>query len=305
MKKSLNYIKNVIKLLRVKHWIKNGLIFLPLFFSLTLTENDKLLKAILGFIAFSLAASVVYIINDIKDVEKDKLHSKKCKRPIAAGIIKIPTAILIGIVLMVISTSILVYLKSIWGAITLFVYLILNVLYSIKLKNIPIVDIVILASGFVLRVIFGGLIIKVQVSSWLLFTIIAAAFYMGMGKRRNEIMMEGNETRTVNKLYTKDFLDKNMYMSVTLALCFYAVWCITSPTITSFSNPGIIWTVPMIFVIFLRYNYLIERKDIDGDPINVFLKDIFLICLAIFFVIWVIVVIYIPIPLLHELGDLI
>lgn len=299
----INKLKSVIKLMRVKHWVKNGLIFLPLFFSFGLRDFNLVLRMFIGAIAFCAVTSIVYIINDIKDREKDRLHSKKCKRPIASGAIKVYEAIILAGCLIAVSAALMIYLNSLWGVIFLLLYLILNIGYSMGLKNIPIVDILILASGFVLRVIFGAVVINAEVSSWLLFTIIAAAFFMGMGKRRNEIMTETGETRKVNKAYTKEFLDKNMYMSITLAISFYAMWCITSPTIQQFANPGIIWTVPMILVIFLRYSYIIERKEVDGDPINVLLKDYILLALVAIFVVWSIIVIYLPIPFLHELSE--
>ena len=304
MKKLILYLKNLIRLLRIKHWIKNGLVFLPLFFSIRLTDWSALSRALLGFAAFCLVASVVYVVNDIRDREKDRLHSTKCNRPIASGAVSVPAAAIVAVLFAAGAACILVYLGSIWAGVILALYFLINIAYSCGMKNIPILDIVILAGGFVLRVMFGGVIIGEEVSSWLFFTVLAAAFFMGMGKRRNELMREENETRAVNKLYTKEFLDKNMYMCITLAVCFYAVWCITSPTVESFSNPGITWTVPLVLVIFLRYSYRIERAG-DGDPINVLLKDWILMGLVVLFLVYTVLVVYVPIPLFHEISKII
>lgn len=294
-----------VKLLRVKHWIKNGLVFLPLFFSLTLTDWQYLSRSLLGFASFCLISSAVYVFNDIRDRKKDRLHSEKCRRPIASGAIAAPVAAVVAALFVSGAAGILVCLRSVWGGVILVLYFLLNVAYSCGLKNFPVIDIVILASGFVLRVMFGGVIIGEEVSSWLFFTVLAAAFFMGMGKRRNELLTEGDETRTVNKLYSQSFLEKNMYMCITLAVCFYAVWCITSPTVQQFANPGITWTVPLLLVIFLRYSYRIERAGEGGDPINVLLKDYVLLGLAAIFLAYTVLVIYVPIPFFHEISKVI
>ena len=305
MKKAINYLRNMIKLLRVKHWIKNGLIYFPLFFSLQLTNWSYISKSLLGFLAFCLVSSAVYVLNDIRDREKDRLHSTKRNRPIASGAIGVPVAAIVALLFVGGAACILVWLRSAWGGAILALYFLLNVGYSCGLKNIPIVDIVILASGFVLRVMFGGVIIGEEVSSWLFFTVLAAAFFMGMGKRRNELLTEGDETREVNKLYSQSFLEKNMYMCITLAVCFYAMWCITSPTVERFANPGITWTVPLLLVIFLRYSYRIERAGEGGDPINVLLKDYVLLGLVVIFLVYTVLVVYVPIPFFHEISKII
>ncbi|MBP9988872.1 MAG: UbiA prenyltransferase family protein, partial [Ruminococcus sp.] len=172
-----------IKMLRIKHWIKNGIVFLPLFFGGKLF-SDSFFKCCLGFLGFSLISSCVYIINDIFDVDKDRLHSEKCKRPIASGEISIKKASVIAVVCGIAGMLCVVFN---WKAVLILaVYLILNILYSSGLKNIPIADVLILASGFVFRLILGSFITQIEVSSWLCLTVIAASFYLGLGKRRGE-----------------------------------------------------------------------------------------------------------------------
>ena len=266
-----------LKLIRVKHWIKNGLVFLPLFFSGCLFEVDLLIKAILAFFIFSLTSSVVYVNNDISDVEKDKKHPIKKKRPLASGIISIKTARIIEIVLLLIDIvmiGILWYMgmHSVGVFIIPFVYLILNIFYSKGLKNVPIVDVVILVSGFVFRVMYGGVVTAVEVSKYLYLMIIFGSFYLGFGKRRNEIIKNSTNSRKVLKLYNKDFLDKNMYVCLGLAIISYALWCLDPSTIMRIGNDYIFWTIPLVMIIFQLYSLDIE-KDSHGDPIEIVLSN--------------------------------
>ena len=266
-----------LKLIRVKHWIKNGLVFLPLFFSGCLFEIDLLIKAILAFFIFSLTSSVVYVNNDISDVEKDKKHPIKKKRPLASGIISIKTARIIEVVLLLIDIvmiGILWYMgmHSVGVFIIPFVYLILNIFYSKGLKNVPIVDVVILVSGFVFRVMYGGVVTAVEVSKYLYLMIIFGSFYLGFGKRRNEIIKNSTNSRKVLKLYNKDFLDKNMYVCLGLAIISYALWCLDPSTIMRIGNDYIFWTIPLVMIIFQLYSLDIE-KDSHGDPIEIVLSN--------------------------------
>lgn len=293
----------ILKLMRVKHYIKNGLIFLPLFFSMRLFDTSLLLRCLLGFAAFSFLSSVVYILNDARDVEKDRAHSKKCKRPIASGLISVPLALTVAGILLIASAVLLILLGNPFGAAIAAAYLAVNIAYSFGLKNFPIVDIVLLVSGFVFRLIFGGVITDIPVSTWLFVTVICAAFYMGFGKRRGEILKEGNATREVNKKYPIEFLDQQMSIFMTLILVFYSLWCIMTPS-ESFANPGFEWSVIPVILIFVRYSYNIRRES-DGDPINVLLGDPMLIALTLIYCAYIFVTVYIPFPLLHWLAEMI
>lgn len=268
-------MKNILKLLRVKHWIKNGLIFLPVIFNRSLEINDWLC-GIIGMIAFSLTASAVYIINDIRDVEKDRLHDIKKNRPIASGEVSISLAQVICVMLVVISNCLNLILAQdkLWSEIWIIIYLMLNILYSFGLKDKTIVDVVILASGFVIRVLYGGAIVAIDVSPMLILTVLMFSLYMGLGKRRNEKRKIKNDTREVLKYYTDAFLDKNMYMCLTLGIVFYSIW--------SLALENMIYTVCFVVIICMRYNLIIERESL-GDPVDVLLSDKVLIALVIMF----------------------
>lgn len=300
---ALSTTKNVLKLMRIKHYVKNGLVFLPLFFSINLLNLNMALTCVLGFISFCFASSMVYIVNDIRDAEKDRLHSTKSKRPIASGAISIPAAIVIEAVLAVLCGISLFIINSLMGTVFLVSYVIINLLYSFGGKNIPIIDIILLVSGFALRLMFGGVIINVGVSTWLFATVISAAFYMGFGKRRGEILKETEITREVNRKYSVDFLDKQLSVFQTLVLVFYSLWCIMNDG-SAYANPGFEWSIIIVMLIFVRYSYDVHSAS-DGDPINVLLKDYLLLGLVALYCLYIFVIIYIPVDFLHKLGELV
>lgn len=287
-------IKAFFALIRVKHYLKNGLIFLPLFFSVNLTDVGLLLRTIAGFAAFCLAASLIYVVNDIRDIEKDRQHSTKCNRPLPSGAISVGAAIAIAAVFGLGAIAILIALQSWAAGVILALYVALNFGYSFGLKNVPVLDLVILASGFVLRVLFGGAVSGIEVSNWLLLVMAAGALYMGMGKRRGELRREGEGTRAVNKYYSVGFLDRNMYLCLALTIAFYSLWCLSSGTIGDFANgDSVIWSVIILLVLVIRYNYVIEG-DSDGDPVSVITRDPMLLILAALYVIYMGLVVYVP-----------
>ena len=287
-------MKKYIKLMRVHHSIKNGLIFLPLLFSGQLGNREMALKAFLGVIAFSLISSVVYIINDLKDVEHDRRHPTKCKRPIASGAVSVHSARLLAAMLFVFALIFNFFAcqfhTTAWCFIAL--YFGCNIGYSLGLKNIPIIDIVILVSGFLLRVLYGAAITEIEISSWLYLTVISACFYMSLGKRRNELLRQGEGiSRKVLQFYNHAFLDKNMYMCLALTIAFYSLWCVDPITVQRTSGRNFVWTVPLVIVICMKYSLNVER-DSDGDPVEVILSDRTLLFLSSLFVAVIFGIIY-------------
>ncbi len=280
-------MKKYVKLIRVKHWLKNGLVFLPIFFSKNIFNLNYLLTTTIAFFIFSFTSSIVYIINDINDIEKDRSHPVKKNRPLASGAISIKNAynIIFVLSLLLLAMITITYIKNnnIGIAIIPVVYLILNILYSKWLKHIPIIDVVILVSGFLFRVMYGGIVNDIEVSKWLYLMIIFGSFYLGFGKRRNEIIKNGEKSRKVLELYNKEFLDKNMYVSLALAVVSYTLWCVDPTTITRIGNDYLFWTVPLVLVILQLYSLNIE-KDSHGDPIEVILGDKILIGTVILYV---------------------
>ena len=280
-----------IKLMRPKHYIKNFLVFLPLLFSGMFFDKNNILTCLLGFICFSLLASTIYIINDIKDKDKDKMHKTKFNRPIASGKVSVKNAIILDILL--ITIIVLICILGNFNALSIslaLLYFILNLIYSFGAKNIPILDIIILVSGFFIIVLFGATLLNITVSNWLYLTVIAISFYLGLGKRRNEIIKSGVNYRKVLKYYNKDFLDKNMYMCLTMTIVFYSLWT-TDSVIVLKNNNLLIWTVPLIIIIAMKYSMNIEG-DSDGDPVEVIMKDKVLIALGLIYMISLFVILY-------------
>lgn len=279
-------VRAYISLLRVKHYVKNLLIFFPLFFAQEIFVSAKMISAIWGFVAFSAISSAVYILNDLKDAERDRQHPVKRNRPIASGCISKPTAVVVFCTCILIALSASLTLHSVSGLALLILYFCLNIAYSCGLKKKPIIDIVILASGFVIRVFYGGVITGISISKWLFLVIVTGSLYMGLGKRRNELQQQSNNTRDVLKYYNAAFLDKNMYMFVALTNVFYALWTV------ELSTPRMIWTVPIFMVILMCYSLDTEGRS-DGDPTEVILHNRALLALIALYGLFVFSLLYI------------
>lgn len=171
-------------------------------------------------------------------------------------------------------------------------YLVLNIGYSCGLKNIPLIDVIILVSGFIIRVVYGALITDIVVSNWLYLTVITIAFYFSFGKRRNELKrFNDGETRSVLKYYTIPFLDKNMYMCLGLANVFYALWSMDEKTISHYNNNFLVLTVPIVLLISMKYSMDIEGES-DGDPVEVLLHDRILIILCLIYLSVIFTILY-------------
>lgn len=280
---------SLINLLRVKHYIKNILILVPLLCSgRFMTTTDQLFVVTLAFISFSLVSSSIYIINDIKDKETDARHPWKCHRPIASGTVSISNAIILSAVLASISIGLSVYLsvQSSWAVTgVLLIYLILNLAYSLYLKHVPIIEIAILSSGFLLRVLYGGFATGIEVSAWLYLTVLSFSFYMGLGKRRNEFQKHAQrETRKVLSNYSQRFLDRNMYMFLALTICFYSLW-------TKEQGNWALASVPIVMLSCMRYSLMVENES-DGDPIEVILNDKWLLFMGGFYAFYMFAALY-------------
>lgn len=287
-------MSNYIRLLRIKHYIKNLLIFLPIFFGGCIFEKEYLEKGIMGWLIFNLLASTIYVINDIQDVDKDRKHPTKKNRPLAAGKISISSAWKCACLLIIIAVifQVLAFRNNVISWIILGSYLGVNLIYSVfGGKNIPLLDVVLLVSGFVLRVLYGAVISDIKISSWLYLVVISGAFFLGFGKRRNELLIGKKESRTVLKYYTKEFLDKNMYCCMTLAITFYSLWCVDR-NVMSTSKIDLLYTVPLLLIIMIRYSMLIEGES-DGDPVNTILGDRVLMIIVIVFALFLAACVYI------------
>lgn len=267
---------------------------MPLFFSKRLFHINDVLLLLYYLIPFCFVCSAVYVINDINDIEKDKLHPKKKKRPLASGEIKVKNAKLCVFLLFFASAAMLsaaVFINgfSTTAVLLLVFYFIINIMYSRGLKNIPILDIVILASGYLIRLFYGAAVIGVEVSEMLYITALTGALYLGMGKRRNEMKnSQGEDTRKVLTLYNYAFLDKMMHICLGLTIVFYALWTLQT------DYRGIIWTIPFVIVIMMKYSLDIESEQAEGNPMDVILGDKILISVSAAYALTMLAVIYMP-----------
>ncbi len=284
-------MKQYFKLMRVRHYVKNFLVFAALACSGQLFNIEKLTTGIVAFIAFCMVSSVVYIINDIRDREKDRKHPIKSKRPIAAGTVSVKNAWKMVVVLLVLAIICNSITFRVIPTLLLLLYLVLNLAYSFGLKNIPIVDITILVAGFLIRILYGAFVVEITISNWLYLTVLAVSFYFALGKRRNELKKIGNgETRKVLKEYPVNFLDKNMYMCLALTNVFYALWSMDKASDPA-GDSSLILTVPLVLLITMKYSMNIEGES-DGDPVEVLLRDKVLLVLCSVYLITMFVILY-------------
>ncbi len=260
--------------MRPKQWIKNGIIFAPLIFDRQLLLPSPLLRTVAGFVLLCLLSSTVYLFNDLADLEKDRLHPKKRLRPLAAGRLSRGAALATAIGLPAAALPLSFWLDWRFGLIAL-VYLVTNLLYSFWLKHIVIVDVLVLASGYVLRVAAGVVLIVVErFSPWLYLCITLGALFIGFGKRRGELLlMQANSgaSRRVLADYTIPFLDELINMVATMTIMAYALYTFSAPNLPA--NHAMMLTIPVVVYGIFRYLYLIHIKGEGGAPDELVLTD--------------------------------
>lgn len=282
-----------LKLMRVHHYMKNLLVFAALVCSGQLFVPAKLCAGVLGFLAFCAASSAIYIINDIRDCEKDRRHPTKCRRPIASGAVSVCNAIILAVVLFVLAALFIAPVFKLSAVLLLLLYIVLNLAYSFGIKNVPIADITVLAAGFVIRVIYGAQLTEIIISNWLYLAVFAMSFYLALGKRRGElIQVADGDTRSVLKAYPLDFLNRNMTMYLTLGNVFYALWSMDQVTTAFYHNRLLIFTVPIVLLITLKYSLTIEGAS-DGDPVEVLIHDRALLLLVLLYLAVMLGILYI------------
>ena len=286
-------MKYYLQEMRVHHYIKNLLVFAPLVCSGQFLDPDKLLPSVYAFLSFCFISSAVYFINDIRDIDKDRNHPTKRNRPIAAGRISVRSAWIFTAVLIALAFLFNCLCFRPVATVLLVLYFLLNLGYSFGLKNVPLLDITILAAGFLIRAMYGTVVTGIEMSDWLYLVILSAAFYLGLGKRRNELKKQGNEdTREVIRKYPISFLGSNMYICMGLTFVFYALWTMDEQTIEAYHGNRLIWTVPLVMLIFMKYSMTVEGNS-DGDPVEVLLHDKVLLGLCALYLLLMVALLYI------------
>jgi 4-hydroxybenzoate polyprenyltransferase len=261
--------------LRPKQWTKNVAIFAALVFSQRFFEPTFFLETLLAFFLFCFISGSVYILNDVVDLEQDKKHPQKSKRPLASGKLSPSAAVTVGAIIMVVSVTVS-YRLSIPFCIVATSYLILQVVYSFYLKHLVILDVFCVAAGFVLRVVGGAEVIHVPISSWLLICTILLSLFLAMSKRRHElILLEDNAVhhRKILYEYSPYFLDQMISVVTSSTVIAYALYTMSEETVKKFHTDNLKFTIPFVIYGIFRYLYLIHQKNEGGNPEMVLLTD--------------------------------
>ena len=267
-----------LKLIRANNWIKNLFILLPLFFSGELFNLTKLSNTILVVIGFSLVTSFVYIINDIFDINFDKNHQEKRFRPIASGRISIKKSVVIGSLLLFIGFSVLLLCS--WNAFLIsIIYVGLNLLYSAKLKHVSVIDFVIVAVGFVLRILIGGEVGDVELTQWMTIMVFLLCLFIAITKRRHDVYQyEFNEqvNRKVVTKYTVEFMDKLLSINSSTLLVAYLLFITSEDVLTRYPSKYLMLTFLFVLIGVFRYNQITSVDNKGSSPLKILFEDIFL-----------------------------
>jgi len=265
----------LVKTMRPKQWIKNLVLFAGLIFAHHLFILDSVIRTVAAFFLFCFLSSAIYIVNDIKDVESDRAHPLKSKRPIAAGrlstgIAAISAAIVAGISL------VLAFLLDVEFGYVALLYFVLLFTYSFYLKHVVILDVLTIAIGFVLRAIAGAVVIGVEFSSWLLLCTILLALFIGLSKRRHEIVLLGDNAHSHRKIleeYSPHLLDQMIGVVTASTLMAYALYTMAPETREKFGTSYMILTIPFVIYGIFRYLYLVHQKEQGGSPTTILVTD--------------------------------
>ncbi|MBS1518956.1 MAG: decaprenyl-phosphate phosphoribosyltransferase [Bacteroidetes bacterium] len=288
-------ILKLLELIRPKQWIKNLFVFAPILFAGKLMDLPMLLTNILAFIAFCGISSSVYVLNDIVDVESDRVHKKKRFRPLASGDVTIAQAKVLFVFLILFTVLICIKLPNLFIlAITL--YLLNNLLYTFKIKNVVLLDVFSISAGFILRVIAGAFAINVSVSSWMIITTIFISLFLGISKRRAELSGPNQENlekqRKVLSDYDVTFVDQMNTIAATGTIISYALYTVSEKAIQAFHSEMLIYTTPFVIYGIFRYLYLLHKKNLGESPTQIVTRDIPIIINSLFWLISCALIIY-------------
>lgn len=294
-----------LRLIRVHHWIKNVFVFIPLLFSLHLFDADYLITTLQAFLIFCLASSAIYVINDLVDIESDRSHPLKKNRPLPSGAITKTTAIITASLFLAVIFWLMMYF-NIEFILLVVAFVVLNVLYSFWLKNIVLLDVFSIAGGFSIRVLAGAFVIMVPISSWLLLTTMFISLFLGVMKRRSELvlvsenlrqneslsMQPGTASRKVLTQYSLNFADQIATVAAAGVIICYALYTVAPRTVLVFQTERLIYTTPFVVFGIFRFMYLEYISGKGENTTRTLATDIPMIINVILYIIATIVVIY-------------
>lgn len=271
-------ILQLIKLMRPHQYIKNLFIFLPLFFALQITNIELLKSAFIAFVAFSLVASAVYTLNDFHDIQEDKQHPKKKNRPLASGAISKSQAIVIMLSLFTFGFALMSTL-SLQAVVVLAAYVVMNIAYSFHLKHIAILDVTIIALGFVLRLFIGSVVTNINLSMWIIVMTFLLALFMALAKRRDDVLIylgTGKKMRKVIDGYSLQFLDTAMAIMASVVIVAYTIYTTSAEVVARVNNEYLYVTVLFVILGIMRYLQIAFVFEDSGSPTKIVLKDHFM-----------------------------
>ena len=285
-------IRDRIRLMRPSHWLKNACIFAPLIYGKALGDPARVITSGRAFLAFCLVSSSVYILNDILDRRADAEHPKKRYRPIASGRVGVSSAV-VQLALVALGAAALSATLPWQAAALIGVYAVLNLGYSFGLKHVVLIDIFIIAAGFMLRVLTGAKAIEVEVSQWLVICTLFLSLFLGVAKRRSEIAHIGRgETRKVLDDYTPELVRLIMNTSVAGSIMSYALYTVSEHAREFFHTDKLVYTVPIVMYGIFRYLYLDEKERTAENPVSVILRDPSLLATGVVWMLASIAIIY-------------
>lgn len=266
----------LMRLIRPKQWIKNGFVFVPLFFGGALFNTDALLAGVITFFAYSIAASSIYCFNDIFDAEADRRHPVKCHRPIASGAVSVKAAYCLMILMLILSIVISAALDS-WKAMGIILfYWLLNLCYCAKLKQYAIIDVCIVAFGFVLRLLAGGVATDIALSKWIVLMTFLITLFMSFAKRRDDVLrMEktGEAPRKNTSRYNLTFINQAITITASVTLVCYIMYTVSPEVTEHFNTEHLYLTSVFVLVGLLRYIQIAVVDQQSGDPTRIMLHD--------------------------------
>lgn len=274
----MKQIGAIIQLIRVRQWIKNVFLFIPIFFAGEIFDTEKLLNVIAGFFIYSICASAVYILNDIRDIEADRIHPQKSKRPLPSGSVSFVTAYILFIIFLSVGLLLSYYIDPYFFCIIVF-YILLNIAYSLGLKKISILDLMIVSVGFVLRVIAGGVVADVPISHWLIIMIFLLSLFIVLAKRRDDLIeakRSGKILRAASKHYNIDFIHSILTMLSAVLVTAYMMYTLSDAIQVQFSTEHLYLTSIFVIAGVMRYIQITMVENKSGYPTRILYTDKFI-----------------------------
>ena len=287
-------IKHYLTAIRVRQWTKNLILFAGIIFAQRFFEMDAVFRVFLAFVDFCLLSSAIYLINDLRDIESDRMHPVKKFRPIPSGKIGIKSASTYVAILSLAALGLAYYLGYQYF-LAASLYYVTMVLYSFFLKHIVILDIMVIAGGFVIRAIAGAFAVDVVISSWLLVCATLLALFLVLSKRRHEVILLGEDAehhRKILKEYGAKFLDQMISVVTAATLMSYILYTMDAVTVEKFGTSKLILTTPFVLYGIFRYLYLVYQKNMGGRPEEVLLNDLPIIGAVVLYVVTAVIIIY-------------